>query len=212
MKGQSNWEIARRWNLEPTDHAWDEVMGFAYDLIAEAVKHEPVAYVPGFYCGEKINLSRVKAGQKFVLVRTGQLYTKTKDGFWNESEQRPARLHLNCQVQIVKKKLAGKTDPGYRPNYGVTRVDAVNISQERVDETAKGAHAPVAWMTHSNDLQPLFHKTRASALNWQTQPTPLYTAPPKREWVGLTDEEINEMTSHTSLIRYFEAKLKEKNA
>lgn len=38
------------------------------------------------------------------------------------------------------------------------------------------------------------------------------TAPqPKREWVGLTDEEIAEMTCHESLIRYFEAKLREKN-
>jgi hypothetical protein len=45
---------------------------------------------------------------------------------------------------------------------------------------------PVAWMTHTNDLMPLFHRTKKGALNWQTQPTPLYTAP--RQWVGLTDE------------------------
>ena len=42
--------------------------------------------------------------------------------------------------------------------------------------------------------------------------TPLYTEPPRREWVGLTDEEVEEMTCHESLIRYFEAKLREKNA
>ena len=34
---------------------------------------------------------------------------------------------------------------------------------------------------------------------------------PKREWVGLTDEEIHELTCHVGLVRYFEAKLKEKN-
>jgi len=28
-------ELANKWNLYPTDHAWDEVMGFAYDLLAE---------------------------------------------------------------------------------------------------------------------------------------------------------------------------------
>ena len=65
---------------------------------------EPMSYVPGFYHGEKISLSRVKLGEKFVLVRTGQIYSKAKDGYWNESEQRPARLHLNCQVQLIKEK------------------------------------------------------------------------------------------------------------
>lgn len=28
-------ELANKWCLCPTDNAWDEVMGFAYDLIAE---------------------------------------------------------------------------------------------------------------------------------------------------------------------------------
>jgi hypothetical protein len=28
-------ELADKWCLHPTDNAWDEVMGFAYDLIAE---------------------------------------------------------------------------------------------------------------------------------------------------------------------------------
>ena len=77
---------------------------------------------------------------------------------------------------------------------------------------------PVAWMTHSDDLMPLFHRTRKGALNWQTQPTPLYTAP--RQWVGLTEIEIcdieaDELTSASSetfsFARAIEAKLKEKN-
>ena len=49
---------------------------------------------------------------------------------------------------------------------------------------------------------------------------PLYTAPPKREWVGLTDEEVAELrlktfdaiaTNH-EVYRAIEAKLKEKNS
>ena len=28
-------ELAKKWCLHPTDNAWDEVMGFAYDLIAD---------------------------------------------------------------------------------------------------------------------------------------------------------------------------------
>jgi hypothetical protein len=50
---------------------------------------------------------------------------------------------------------------------------------------------PVAWMTHSNDITPLFHKTKKGALNWQLQPTPLYTSPPPRQ--PLTDEKIAEL-------------------
>jgi len=50
---------------------------------------------------------------------------------------------------------------------------------------------------------------------------PLYTAPPKREWVGLTDEEIKEIIGNwgdtpikgytRKLFDQIEAKLKEKN-
>ena len=28
-------KLANKWCLHPTDNAWDEVMGFAYDLIAD---------------------------------------------------------------------------------------------------------------------------------------------------------------------------------
>ena len=49
---------------------------------------------------------------------------------------------------------------------------------------------------------------------------PLYTAPPKKEWVGLTDEEINSVCykrdwtapwTNTTFARAIEAKLGEKN-
>ena len=44
---------------------------------------------------------------------------------------------------------------------------------------------------------------------------PLYTAPPKREWVGLTDEDMEDLLLNEDGVRfarYVEAKLKEKNA
>jgi hypothetical protein len=41
---------------------------------------------------------------------------------------------------------------------------------------------------------------------------PLYTHPPQRTWVGLTDEEINEWTPEIhGVIQDIEAKLKERN-
>ena len=64
----------------------------------------------------------------------------------------------------------------------------------------------------------------AKLTRWET-PTvvkmdkvPLYTAPPKKEWVGLTDDEIYEAVENSNSVlvkdmaRAIEAKLKEKNA
>jgi uncharacterized UPF0160 family protein len=94
-------------------------------------------------------------------------------------------------------------------------VDAVNMSQESVDEMAKHNHEPVGYVTDSG----------ASAYFLKgvdlDDDTPLYTAP--REWVGLTDGEID-LIFDKHFNRYaergqawplyereIEAKLKEKN-
>ena len=81
---------------------------------------------------------------------------------------------------------------------------------------------PVAWMSDSptkgNGKQ--LHWTKAEAWRWSSNITPIYTAPPKREWVGLTSEEITKLKhlmDHKSQWSYIEfadaieAKLKEKN-
>lgn len=51
-----------------------------------------------------------------------------------------------------------------------------------------------------------------------SKPRPLYAAPPRKEWVGLTDEEINAIEFPQSgtatmrdFVRIIEAKLREKN-
>ena len=71
-------------------------------------------------------------------------------------------------------------------------VDADDMSRKRVDEKAKREHEPVAFI--NVEKQKL---EWAKLTSWHT-PTivnlpkiPLYTAPPKREWVGLTDEEVS---------------------
>jgi hypothetical protein len=91
-------------------------------------------------------------------------------------------------------------------------VHASDISQECVDETAKDRHEPVAWMSPSCKLYP----TRLRAVeNGEQMVTPLYAAPPKREWVGLTDEEGEDLLKGSKnaydAIKRIEAKLKEKN-
>jgi len=78
------------------------------------------------------------------------------------------------------------------------------------DARAQPAQEPVA--TKNNDGVTLH-------LGWDDLPvgTKLYTTPPKREWVGLTDDEREGIAKDYSLIGYkspfkeIEAKLKEKN-
>ena len=75
---------------------------------------------------------------------------------------------------------------------------------------------PVAW-ANSSDLQNFDMKVRTGPDLHHT--VPLYTAPPKREWVGLTDEEIAQGLKESwvteqawqSAVWWAEAKLKEKN-
>jgi hypothetical protein len=78
---------------------------------------------------------------------------------------------------------------------------------------AQPEQEPVAWISHNAGL---YHGKPDELLN----PLPLYTAPPKKEWVGLTDEEYEEMAEQYVTNCYFdtleyakniEAKLKEKN-
>jgi len=74
---------------------------------------------------------------------------------------------------------------------------------------------PVAWMEDSIEFYAKDHPTNSCTI-------PLYTSPPRKEWVGLTDEEIDQMwrvVAYTKpydqfrmdIGRAIEAKLKEKN-
>jgi len=77
---------------------------------------------------------------------------------------------------------------------------------------------PVAWLSEGGDVS----RSKRYMDEMGFKCNPLYTAPPKREWVGLTDQEIYEyadkyLYQHGSNygIKAFgkaiEAKLKEKN-
>ena len=80
---------------------------------------------------------------------------------------------------------------------------------------------PVAWMFQHSEtgnvtfldnltMAKLFGKTN---VRWG-EAIPLYTAPSKREWVGLTDDEVMDIYVDTmayDAVRVAEAKLKDKN-
>ena len=68
---------------------------------------------------------------------------------------------------------------------------------------------PVAWLYNG-------HLHECDPSDWaESKVKPLYTAPPKREWVGLTDDECDEIWGNClgiwDCLKMTEAKLKEKN-
>ena len=55
------------------------------------------------------------------------------------------------------------------------------------DARSQPAQEPVAWMCSAFDGEPCEQTNHDECGN----PIPLYTAPPQREWVGLTDEDFS---------------------
>jgi len=78
------------------------------------------------------------------------------------------------------------------------------VTNKIVVALAQPEPEPVAWWHDRGDVVDL---------NVSGHGTPLYTAPPKKEWVGLTDKEIEDCLemSIQGTCRAIEAKLKEKN-
>ena len=76
---------------------------------------------------------------------------------------------------------------------------------------------PVAWISEGGDVS----RSKRYMDEMGFKCNPLYTAPPKKRWVGLTDQEINSVCykrdwtapwTNTTFARAIEQVLKEKNA
>jgi len=84
---------------------------------------------------------------------------------------------------------------------------------------------PVAWITNGGKGELWWYQSskfdeEGNLIGPNPDDIPLYTAPPQREWVGLTDQEINSVRHNRdwtapwtdeTFARAIEAKLKEKN-
>jgi hypothetical protein len=97
-------------------------------------------------------------------------------------------------------------------------VDGVNISAERVDETAKREHEPFIYVREDNErpFGGYEHCSEADAGAFPVYTAPMiYTPPPKREWVGLTVDEARKFyekyTDREELIYAIDKFLEEKN-
>jgi hypothetical protein len=111
----------------------------------------------------------------------------------------------------------------YRKVYGDPSVWTEQDTQ--VFQQAQPAQEPVAWM-NNKDFEPIRVRIMQEAYELADRnDSESYNAikvmcgdvqrmlPPKRPWVGLTDEEIEQMglSNYIKVIRETEAKLKEKN-
>ena len=91
----------------------------------------------------------------------------------------------------------------------------VAIKEALREALAQPEQEPVAWHEPGSFGNVTTHKKWALENGWE----PLYTAPPKKEWFGLTDEEIKEIVGFwgdtpvrgytRKLFDQIEAKLKE---
>jgi hypothetical protein len=127
-------------------------------------------------------------------------------------------------MNIEAMKLALEIIQDYVDEFGPYEKDSgaqyvINILNKAIAEVEK--QEPVAWM-NATRTNAVFREVETSIPNWSDYYyIPLYTHPqPKREWVGLTDEEILKFqgivpyTLGYDLIEFsraIEAKLKEKN-
>jgi hypothetical protein len=80
---------------------------------------------------------------------------------------------------------------------------------------------PVAWMVYTEDGKSVCVTDSPADFTDEHKALPLYATPPRREWRGLTNEEIRRMGNETpgqqggwnlTFARAIEAKLKERNA
>ena len=88
----------------------------------------------------------------------------------------------------------------------------IEIAQayERGWNAALAQQEPVAWLSEGGDVS----RSKRYMDEMGFKCNPLYTAPPKREWVGLTDEDMEALFLNEDGVRfarYIEAKLKERN-
>jgi hypothetical protein len=86
--------------------------------------------------------------------------------------------------------------------------DAISVLHTSLEQPVQ---EPVAWWIVSKTTDEEFVSVRPndwSDINWEKHP--IYTHPPRREWRGLTEEEIKGYKL-CGLVRDVEAKLKEKN-
>ena len=121
--------------------------------------------------------------------------------------------------EIMQQALEAFEEIMFTKNVGSSHIIAKNARHALREELAKPEQEPVAWMRNDRERVCLHEDKPAYPNNEERYSIPLYATPTKREWVGLTDDELNNIseygntdwTKRKSLARAIEAKLREKN-
>jgi hypothetical protein len=126
-------------------------------------------------------------------------------------------------VENLRKAIAEAEKNQFNPDW-----NAINLLSEanfalhkRIAELEAEKAEPVAWMHKQGDFkEPALRQLSGEEIERGWEQYPLYTTPPQREWVGLTDGDVKTCTQyeitrdkgcfHAGAI-WAEAKLKEKN-
>jgi hypothetical protein len=119
-----------------------------------------------------------------------------------------------CKIQLAEhawEKRVVKTEHD--------RAVELGKAYERGWNAALAQQEPVAWITNGGKGELWWHRSskfdeEGNLIGPNPDDIPLYTAPPKREWVGLTDDEMEALFLNEDGVRfarYIEAKLREKN-
>ena len=123
---------------------------------------------------------------------------------------------LRKAAEMALAKLDHLWEIGIDAEYKVELLPEIHALRQAL---AQPEQNPVAWMNIEDNI---FYKYEfKSCAESDKNAVPLYTAPPKREWVGLTDEELKPLCHEWQIIyggyvrpfaETIEAKLKEKNS
>jgi len=113
-------------------------------------------------------------------------------------------------IDVMKQALAALEWVINGGPYPALEYKAVENLRKAIEEAEKVE--PVAWMSPNKERLEFARKDTV----YGTHTIPLYTTPPQREWVGLTDKEIRDIHWSKPMDEYgyaraIEAKLKEKN-
>jgi hypothetical protein len=138
---------------------------------------------------------------------------------WSEPQFECPRCGHCCQAEVNKEAVklaleALESDPISHAGL-VSRKQAITALRQALETVQE----PVAWITDGGNGELWWYQSskfdeEGNLIGPNPDDIPLYTTPPKREWVGLTDDEMEALFLNEDGVRfarYIEAKLRAKN-
>ena len=178
-----------------TKKEWMEYLEKTWDAAQKEAWSEPQFECPR--CGHCCQIQQ--AAQQAVEVMDAHMMRADTDGFYEAKEALRQALETEQKTAVSPGKGTGFN---YFRALGITSLrQALETEQE-----------PVAWISEGGDVS----RSKRYMDEMGFKCNPLYTAPPKREWVGLTLNEAEDFydkyTDRAELINAVDKFLEEKNA